>query len=379
MSISSSSNIQQQPGQLYVTSMRASEKEITEYNELPGMLTKSNPKLGLGIVKGAPQAAKWANNTANSWQLAADHPRNDKANCVKVSRLTGEAPVEIYDAYKLNADFYVVSAVNAVIHEAGIIGLPCGYFQPLEGCETIFKYIGRKWWNRCNDQFKKAKTEWPTYWKNKNDPQLSTFNTTGCRDQYKGAIQRYDKVFVITASWDHNYHHFMIDSLTRLARHVDFLRDNPDIKIHIRRFDQYAKDERAFAGIKMRHYLAELLGISSARFVSGVVLADQVYLPRAVKCNYPIASALEIRYDNALCNLICALERLSDDDCDIQFCNKCVNNIFTFGYACICIYNSARLLASMLKDRATRMGRESELAPVDHLYLERTRKVCNFS
>lgn len=295
MSISSSSNIQQQPGQFYAVSMRASEKEITEYNVLPGMLTRSNPKLGLGIVKGAPQAVKWANNTVNSWQLAADHPRNDKANCVRVSRLTGEAPVEIYDAYKRNADFYVINAVNAVIHEAGIIGLPCGYFQPLEGCETIFKYIGRKWWNRCNDQFKKAKTEWPTYWKEKDDKQLSIFNATGCRDQYKGAIQRYDKVFVITASWDHNYHHFMIDSLSRLARHVDFLRDNPDIKIHIRRFDQYAKEERAFAGIKMRHYLAELLGISSARFVSGIVLADQVYLPRAVKCNYPISSALEIR------------------------------------------------------------------------------------
>jgi hypothetical protein len=44
----------------------------------------------------------------------------------------------------------------------------------------------------------------------------------------------YDKVFVITGLYDNNFHHFMIDSLTRLGRHITFLRENPDIKIHIR-------------------------------------------------------------------------------------------------------------------------------------------------
>jgi len=294
-SISQSNNIQMDPGQFYVVSIKPAEEELVSYGSLLGMLTKTNPALGAGIVKGVPQADKWANQSGNSWQLAPDHPRNDKKNCVRVTRITGQAPTEIYEAYKKNADFYLVKAVNAFIHETGIVALPCGYFQPLEGCETMFKYVGRKWWNKCSDVFKRAKQQWPVYWKSGQDPQLDLFNTTLCRDNYKGPIERHSKVFVITAAWDHNYHHFMVDSLSRLVRHLDFLIENPDVKIHIRRYDQYAKEERASTGLKLRDNLIELLGLDPKRFISGVVLADEVFLPRAVKCNYPLASALELR------------------------------------------------------------------------------------
>ena len=293
--VSSSSTIKPEPNKFLVVSYRPSESEIQEYAEIPSPLTRSNPKLGLGIVKGVSQAEKWANNTKNSWQLWPDHPRNDKANCVRVSKLSGETAVEIYDAYKKTADFYVVRAVNALIHEAGIVALPCGYFQPLEGCETMFKYIGRKWFNRCNDQFKREKVTWPTYWKPGKDSNLDTFNSTSCKDSFKGATKRYNKVFVISAAWDHNYHHFLIDSLSRLVRNIDFLRENLDVRIHIRQYDQYAAKSRANAGTKLRNAVSALLGIDPSRFISGVVLADEVYLPRAVKCNYPISSAYEIR------------------------------------------------------------------------------------
>lgn len=294
-SISQSNNIQMDPGQFYVVSMKPTEEETQGYGSLLGMLTKVNPTLGSGLVKGVAQADKWANQTGNSWQLSPDHPRNDKKNCIRVTRLTVQAPTEIYEPYKKNADFYVVKAANAFIHETGIVALPCGYFQPLEGCETMFKYVGRKWFNKCSDEFTKAKRQWPVYWKSGVDPQLDLFNSTQCRDAYKGPIERYSKVFVITAAWDHNYHHFMIDSLSRLVRHLDFLVEHPEVRIHIRRYDQYAKEERASTGLKLRNHLVELLGLNASRFVSGVVLADEVYLPRAVKCNYPLASALEIR------------------------------------------------------------------------------------
>ena len=300
-SISQSNNIQLDPGQFYIVSVKPSEEETQQYGSLLGMLTKTNPTLSSGLVKGVAQADKWANNTKNSWQLAPDHPRNDKKNCIRVTRLTGQAPTEIYETYKRNAEFYVVKAVNALVHETGIIALPCGYFQPLEGCETMFKYVSRKWWNRCADEFKKGKGRWPVYWKNGRDPQLDMFNTTACKDAYKGKVVRHSKVFVITAAWDHNYHHFMVDSLSRLIRHLDFLIENPDIKIHIRRYDQYAKEERAHTGQILRDNLVALLGLNASRFISGVVLADEVYLPRAVKCNYPIASALELRYTYKYC------------------------------------------------------------------------------
>jgi len=44
----------------------------------------------------------------------------------------------------------------------------------------------------------------------------------------------HDQVLVINGFFDSNYHHFLIDSLTRLSRHVDFLLANPQVKIHIR-------------------------------------------------------------------------------------------------------------------------------------------------
>lgn len=293
--VSSGSNQEVEVDSFQVISMRRSESEVSAYGKLPETLTKSNPKLGLGIVKGVPQAEQWANNTKNSWQLAPDHPRNNKANCVRLSKLTGESTVEIYDQYKKEADFYVVKAANTLIHESGVVALPCGYFQPLEGCETIFKYIGRKWWNRCHGQFQQSKKAWPAFWPANDTGLLESFNNTACKDSYKGPIARYNKVFVITATWDHNYHHFLIDSLSRLVRHLDYLRANPDVRIHIRRFDQYAMESRAEKGEKLRRLLVELLGLDARRFVSGVVLADEVLLPRAVKCNYPLASAYEIR------------------------------------------------------------------------------------
>ena len=43
-------------------------------------------------------------------------------------------------------------------------------------------------------------------------------------------ISYHPPVFVLlslSAGWDANYHHFLLDSLTRLVRHLDFLRANP--------------------------------------------------------------------------------------------------------------------------------------------------------
>ncbi len=37
--------------------------------------------------------------------------------------------------------------------------------------------------------------------------------------------------------------------------------------------------------------------------------------------------------------------------------------------------NSRRLLAARLKENAVRLGMESEMVPVDHLHLEKARKV----
>lgn len=205
--------------------------------------------------------------------------------------------MEIYDAYKIPSEFYIISARNAVIHDSGVVALSCGYYQPTEGCETIFKFIGRKWYGKCKGQFRSQSrsSRWPD-----DEPsagELEIFNSTICRDRSANSLQVHDRVFVITASWDNNYHHFIIDSLVRLSRHLDFLKANPDVKIHIRRYEQYAKKARYVqGGIELRRRLIALLGLEESQFISGPVFARLVHIPRGAKCNYPISHAYEIRY-----------------------------------------------------------------------------------
>ena len=221
-----------------------------------------------------------------------------------MSALAGVQPVRLSDynpelVEKVDSTPYIVYARDAFVHETGLIGLKCGWFQPLEPCETIFKFIGRRWWNNCHRSIKEAGLRWNSMWPGSGSSG-STFNASLCikTDNNKPPllVPHYKNVFVITANWDHNYHHFLIDSLSRLVHSVDFLLQNPDIKIHIRLAEQYAKKPRIVQGGKqMRKRVLELLGFDLERFVWGPLLADEVYLPRGIKCNYPIAHTAEIR------------------------------------------------------------------------------------
>lgn len=102
-----------------------------------------------------------ANSTVNSWQLPLSHPRNNKTNCVRLATRAGISPIQIYQNYRESSSkFYLVRANNAFVHETGIAFISCGYFQPLEGCETIFKFIGKRWWARCSDTLNKRKLKW---------------------------------------------------------------------------------------------------------------------------------------------------------------------------------------------------------------------------
>ena len=186
--ISILSTIDLQPSHFYVSTIKPSESEVKDYFLQPDMLTKTNSKLRLGLVKGRSVVHEWMSNKGgNSWQLDSEHPRNNKQKCMKVTNLTSETAVEIYSSYKEYQDHYVIRAVNAFIHgeesvalsvtvlsstegayrltdthpslymlccadvETGIVALPCGYYQPLEGCETLFKFIGAVPVSSCSD------------------------------------------------------------------------------------------------------------------------------------------------------------------------------------------------------------------------------------
>jgi hypothetical protein len=116
-------------------------------------------------------------------------------------------------------------------------------------------------------------------------------------------VGRYGKVFTIPALWDYNYHHFIVDSLVRLSRNLRYLRSNKDILIHVRSYEEYDPKYSKNAAFKekakrMREMFFTLLGISTSRIITGPVLADEVFIPRFMKCSYLMSNPAELRILN---------------------------------------------------------------------------------
>jgi len=110
------STLDLQPSHFYVSIIKPSESEVRDYFWQLDMLTKSNSKLSLGLVKGRSVVDEWMNSKSNSWQLDSEHPRNNKLKCMKVTNLSSETAVEIYSSYKEYRDHYLIRAVNALVH-----------------------------------------------------------------------------------------------------------------------------------------------------------------------------------------------------------------------------------------------------------------------
>lgn len=148
-----------------------------------------------------------------------------------------------------------------MFENVGIIGKECGYIQAHESCETIFKFLGRKWHNSCRNGISKLKLSWSSVWDNTNKSINALLSACPEKhEKFSSPIKRHKKVFIITAGWDSNYHHFMLDSLSRLIRHIDFLKANPDIKIHIRAIEQsFKKQDYVKAGRELRERLFNMV------------------------------------------------------------------------------------------------------------------------
>ena len=128
-------------------------------------------------------------------------------------------------------------------------------------------FVAATWWNTCHTLLASLGIDWDTFWfggegsgnssysQRESVPEplrrdLATgqmsmeeilrecmFSSDSGRAQFLPPLRfppYYDQVLVINGYFDSNYHHFLIDSLTRISRHVDFLLANPQVKIHIR-------------------------------------------------------------------------------------------------------------------------------------------------
>jgi len=250
------------------------------------------------------------------WTHTVDHPMQNKTMCMDALRSVSQGKVEsFYDTIRtMRRDFYILHIRNALIHPAGIAAWDCGYYLGSDGCESRFG-MATDWWNGCrgfltqsslslHHLFNSTAVLHPRDATSRPLKKLSV-NTTllyhHCGHNSK-PINEYDKVFVISALWDYNYYHFVIDSLARMIRHIKFLRKNQDIMIHIHAFEEYDGNQEMHGSktyrdgvYRMRNRLFQLLGINLNRIISGPVLARAVYLPRFIHCAQSISNALEIR------------------------------------------------------------------------------------
>jgi hypothetical protein len=125
------------------------EQEIDREKHLPRTRTGANALLGTST-----RAKRWGALTMQMWQIPADHPRQQKQYCVNLAKEAGEdsVPKAFYMNESISAvsTFYLLHMKGpTMVHDIGIVAKKCGYHQAHEGCETKFKFVGRRWHSNC--------------------------------------------------------------------------------------------------------------------------------------------------------------------------------------------------------------------------------------
>ena len=97
--------------------------------------------------------------------------------------------------------------------------------------------------------------------------QKMKMNQTAHIDQVRAA-PLYQQVFTIAQAEGKGFYHSVLENLCRLAPYVEFLKENPQIKIHS----------------KVASPFLSLLELDPGRVVTGDIRADLLYLPAGVPC-----------------------------------------------------------------------------------------------
>ena len=92
----------------------------------------------------------------------------------------------------------------------------------------------------------------------------------------------FSHIFVISRRPDFNFYHFFIEHVSRLAGYVHFLRNRPDMPVHV------LKESEVLA----RKFLP-LLGLQNP-VVSGHVTANTIYLPQGGGCHDPNLASVQL-------------------------------------------------------------------------------------
>lgn len=187
--------------------------------------------------------------------LHPEHVRCDNTVAMSVCNSGGATGIQVVGQnYRELGEYpFLVSAKQAIIGRGGMFALPCGPFGLFSSCEAV------KW------GVPMAAKE--------------VGNVTICRkneDDCPYPVQ--DRVFVLTQYDDTQIGQFMQESLPKLVYHYEFLRKNPDIKIHY----GFTKQPRV-PDFVLPHFFFDFLGLTQ-RLINGTHYARELYMPREGGC-----------------------------------------------------------------------------------------------
>ena len=308
------SNLTISDNRFLIKRVMPSKAEVRSFTETPITLSKAHKDLTVTASMRGYNYDKWGSEKESRWEIPKNHPGQNKRNCIAMTQMVSDGRIySFYEGFrKVDRTFYLSVIQHGFIHPSGAVMARCGYYMGEELCENRWDYA-RKWHDDCKEGLKKNAIEWDALFSDElqqmTPPKAWSKMIDTCTDRSDLGIPgkngifnitKEDKVFIISSLWDYNYHHFMVDSLARLARNYEFLKKFPLIKIHVRFFEEYDGmynwNTHFKANAKrMREQLLSLLGIDPARIVTGPVIAKEVYIPRALRCAYALSNPIEIR------------------------------------------------------------------------------------
>lgn len=108
----------------------------------------------------------------------------------------------------------------------------CGTYQGKENCGTRNDEAIAEWRSKCGAYMVAGKKGWSEVLLDVQN-KLNSKAINDCSESWLTATKR-KRVFVMTSNDDHNFYHVIVDSLAQIARYLPFLRNHPDVLIHIR-------------------------------------------------------------------------------------------------------------------------------------------------
>lgn len=237
-----------------------------------------NSKSFLGIKKGHYRRAKgcWSMiDTKNGTSFkkyndygATLHPDHIRCKIAEASSFCAHGSKGVVSKIpanrrSLNSIPFIVKAYNVMVARSGMIGLPCGPFGLFSSCEAV------KW------GIPSAVSTIP--------------DAILCRkDLSKCPYPVVDKIFIMSQYDDTQIGQFMMESFPRLVYNLEYLEQNPDIKIHF----GFTKQPTVPNFVLPNIYI-NWLGLGD-RLINGTFFAKEVIMSREGGCQDAGYNAWEV-------------------------------------------------------------------------------------